>query len=50
MDIKIIKNSISKKDVEKMAQNSFGDMVKAIVDVEKEIMAIGGELHADANE
>ena len=25
----------------------FGDMVKAVVDVEKKVMAIGGELHAD---
>ena len=25
----------------------FGDLVKAVVDVEKEIMAVDGELHAD---
>jgi len=25
----------------------FGDLVKAVVDVEKEIMAINGELHSD---
>ena len=25
----------------------YGDMVKAVVDVEKEIMAVGAELHAD---
>lgn len=25
----------------------FGDLVKAVVDVEKNIMAIGGDLHAD---
>ena len=31
-----------------MAAESFGDMVKAVVDIEKRVMAIGGEMHADA--
>ncbi len=48
MDIKIIKQNITKKDLEKIAQNQFADFVKAVVDVEQKIMAIGGELHADA--
>ena len=30
-----------------MARAEFGDVVKAVVDVEQRIMAIGGELHAD---
>ncbi len=30
-----------------MAEEGFGDLVKAVVDIEKEIMVIGGELHAD---
>ena len=30
-----------------MAKDQFGDMVKAAVDVEREVLAIGGELHAD---
>lgn len=30
-----------------MAKEEFGDIVKAVVDVEHEIMAIGGELHSD---
>ena len=30
-----------------MAENQFGVMVKAVVDIEKKIMAAGGELHAD---
>ena len=28
----------------------FGDLVKAVVDIEKEIMAVDGELHADLME
>ena len=30
-----------------MAKQQFGDMVKAVVDIEQRIMAIGGELHSD---
>ena len=30
-----------------MADARFGDLVKAVVDVEKRIMAVGGEMHAD---
>src|SRR2546421_7892244 len=30
-----------------MAQEKFGDMVKAVVDIEKRVMAIGGGLHVD---
>lgn len=50
MEIKIVKNEISLEEVKKLAEEQFFDMVKAVVDVEKEIMAIGGELHSDANE
>ena len=47
MDIKIVKNSISRHELVKMANEKFGDLVKAVVDVERGIMAVGGELHAD---
>ena len=30
-----------------MAREGFGDLVKAVVDVARGIMAVGGELHAD---
>ena len=30
-----------------MAERQFGDLVKAVVDIKRGIMAIGGELHAD---
>ena len=30
-----------------MARESFGNFVKAVVDVKKEILAIDGDLHAD---
>jgi hypothetical protein len=30
-----------------MAEEGFGDLVKVVVDIEKQILAVGGELHAD---
>lgn len=47
MDIKIIKNKIGYDELKRDAKEGFGDMVKAVVDVEQNIIALGGELHAD---
>lgn len=44
------KNKISLEDLNKMADNMFGDLVKAVVDIKKEIMVVGAELHADEEE
>ena len=38
---------MTKRALEEIARDQFGDMVKAVVDVEKSILAVGGELHAD---
>ena len=47
MDVKIIQEAISRDSLKVIASKQFGDMVKAVVDVEQGIMAIGGELHSD---
>ena len=47
METKIVKDSISKKELIDIAKKQFGDLVKAVVDVERGIIAIGGELHSD---
>ena len=47
MIIKIIKKKITKDELGKIAQEGFGEMVKVVVDVKREVLAIGGELHAD---
>ena len=31
----------------RLAEHSYGDMIKAVVDIEKGIMAVGGTMHAD---
>lgn len=47
MEIKIVSEKVSKAEMEQMAEKSFGDLIKAVVDVERRMMAIGGELHSD---
>ena len=47
MKIKIVEETIDIKELIKIGEEGFGDLIKAVVDIEKEIMAIGGELHAD---
>ncbi|MCS7232086.1 MAG: DUF5674 family protein [Elusimicrobiota bacterium] len=38
---------ISVDELKKMAEETFGELVKATVDVEKEIIVVGGDLHSD---
>jgi hypothetical protein len=45
--MKIIDKEITILELRKMAQETFGNMVKAVVDVKREIMAVDAELHAD---
>ncbi len=45
--MKIVKDKIKIDELKEMAEKMYGNLVKAVVDVEKEIMAVDGELHAD---
>ena len=45
--MKIVEAPISADDLRVMAENRFGNLIKAVVDVERKIMAVDGELHAD---
>ncbi len=47
MEIRIIRTPIPLSEIAKMAQDQFGDFIKAVVDIERRIMALGGELHSD---
>jgi uncharacterized protein DUF5674 len=47
MTIEIVRHPTSRRQLSAIAETQFGDMVKAVVDVERGLMAIGGELHAD---
>ena len=45
--MEIITDKISVEELQEMADKMFGNLIKAVVDIEKEVMAIDGELHAD---
>ncbi len=47
MPLSIIEKPMKKSELSNLAKERFGDLVKAVVDVERGIMAIGGELHSD---
>jgi len=48
--MEIITQAITLARLREMAGDKFGNMVKAVVDVERGIMAVDGELHADEEE
>jgi Protein of unknown function (DUF5674) len=45
--VRLIQSAIARTELAALAEQQFGDMVKAVVDVARGVMAIGGELHAD---
>lgn len=45
--MKIIKDSITIKELQEMAKNMFDNLVKAVVDVEKSMMAVDAPMHSD---
>jgi hypothetical protein len=47
MGIEIIDTVITRNTLRAIASGQFKDFVKAVVDVERGVMAIGGDLHAD---
>lgn len=47
-DIIILNDRIATDDLRTLVERFFEDMVKFVVDVERDVAAIGGELHADA--
>jgi hypothetical protein len=44
---RIIREPVARSEIAGLAHEQFGDMVKAVVDVARELMAVGGELHSD---
>ncbi len=45
--MKIVKDKIEIVELKEMAQKMFGGLVKAMVDVEKNILAVDAPMHAD---
>ena len=45
--MKIITESVTLNEIKTMAVATFGNLVKAVVDVERELIAVDAELHSD---
>jgi hypothetical protein len=48
--IKIIQKKITQEELKLFLGQPFAEMVKFVVDIKKEVIALGGELHSDAEE
>ncbi len=49
-DIVVIESRIDPAELRRLVDLYFGDMVKFVVDVRRRVAAVGGELHADAEQ
>ncbi len=49
MNIQVITDEISTDEVRKIAKEFYTTMIKGVVDIEREIIVLGGEYHMDAN-
>ena len=45
--MKIIREILKLEELNEMAAGLFGDMVKAVVDIDRELVAVNAELHSD---
>lgn len=48
MRIEIIRTRYTRPRLEELAAENYGTMIKGVVDVRRSMVALGGELHADA--
>lgn len=45
--MKIITDTLSFEELRQMAESVFGNLVKAVVDIDREILAVDSQLHSD---
>ena len=45
--MKIIREKLTLDELREMAQAMFGNMVKAVIDIDRELIAVDAELHSD---
>ncbi len=45
--MRLIEDKITNEELKKMSEKMFDGLVKAVVDIEKEIMVVDAELHSD---
>ncbi len=47
ISVKLVDHKISNEELKSMSEKIFDGLVKAVVDIEKEIMVVDAEMHAD---
>jgi fibronectin type 3 domain-containing protein len=50
MNIKIYKTMVQRAGLEELAKSLYVDMVKGVVDLDRKIIALGGEFHSDSEQ
>ena len=45
--MKLVDQKVTTAELKQMSEKMFGNLVKAVVDIEKKIMVVDAELHAD---
>ncbi|HLF18772.1 MAG TPA: DUF5674 family protein [Candidatus Omnitrophota bacterium] len=50
MGIRIISQPIPQEELKDLAKEYYEDLIKGVVDIRREVVALGGEMHADAEE
>ena len=48
--VRLVRAPLTRAALAAIADGQFGDMVKAVVDVRRGVMAVGGDMHADEEE
>ena len=46
-EVLVISEPVDARRVHKLAESLYGDMVKAVVDTSRRVVALGGDLHSD---
>lgn len=50
MQIIIVEKTVSLAELEEISKEYYAPMIKGVVDIEREVVAFGGEYHIDANQ
>ena len=45
--MRVVREHITLAELTELAEDRYGDLVKAVVDIEREVMAVGEGMHAD---
>ena len=48
--MRVVRKPLSEEEIRVLAEEVFGDMIKVVVDLRREILVAGGPLHSDGEE